>query len=428
LEHLVFIRENLELSIFKENNHYLSNIVGLIAARILFPTVEWAKECTEFAINEFKQQVHKQFYKSGINFEGSLAYHRLSSEMCIVGVALIKKMNGTFDSDVKKRILRIADFTEVYTNISDEIPIIGDNDSGRFLDFPRKSLNNHKYLNVLFRIALDKEIIIEDYSDFLCSIPFSKVNKPLDSKNKCKLSSKSLSEINIRNYNGLIIGCKGQDGFLFNTFHSSDGHTHNDKLSIFPIINRKHIFVDKGSFSYTGFIDKRYDDRKTDSHNGLVVNKWEQNKIWNDDVFFINQDARTNCTYNISGGILKVIAWHDGYRRFRSDLKVFRQIEWDYNNKLVSISDWIESRDEFKKYQFSWNFLLNPFWKITTKKNKIVFYKNKMEIIYLIDKGIKFDIVDNSYCPNYLQELDCKSIKCNGIATPNKKYKFDLYY
>ena len=37
IEHLFFIRENLEYSVLKENNHYLSNIVGLLSAKALFP-------------------------------------------------------------------------------------------------------------------------------------------------------------------------------------------------------------------------------------------------------------------------------------------------------------------------------------------------------------------------------------------------------
>ena len=77
LEHLIYIRENLEVSPSYAGNHYLADLVGLLLACLLFPSLDWALECSDFAVKEFEKEVQRQFKRCGINFEGSLPYHRL---------------------------------------------------------------------------------------------------------------------------------------------------------------------------------------------------------------------------------------------------------------------------------------------------------------------------------------------------------------
>lgn len=64
--------------------------------RLIFPSTQWAIQNAEFAEKELNAEVEKQFKESGINFEGSLSYHRLSSEICLIGVAIIKKVVDTY--------------------------------------------------------------------------------------------------------------------------------------------------------------------------------------------------------------------------------------------------------------------------------------------------------------------------------------------
>jgi hypothetical protein len=429
IEHLVFIRENLEYSLFKENNHYLSNIVGLLTARLLFPSQRWANAYTEFAIKEFNKEVLSQFDESGINFEGSLAYHRLSSEICIAGIELVKKNNVELPYKVKNRINSIANFTRISTGLSDEIPVIGDNDSGILLDlFPGKTSNDHAYLNLLFRIALNKEGYAKNYTEKVRSIPFKKITFTRNNDARKNNYYEKSSQLNAKNYNGLIIGYKDYEGFFFNTFHSSHGHTHNDKLSIFPVIKKKHLFVDRGSYSYTGFIKKRNIDRKTITHNGPVINGWEQNRIWEEDVFYTNEDAKCDSSIVFKDKVLRIVGWHDGYKRFRSGMKVYRQIDWDTINKKMVISDWIDSKNIDEKYCFAWNFLINPIWKIKEKDDIISFSNGKTEITCQISDNIGLKIKETSYCPNYMQEVYCLALKGIGTGTANERFEFRLHY
>lgn len=84
-EHALHIVGNLEWSESGRSNHYLSNVVGLLAVAVYLPhTIEtgvWAG----WALRELVLEVEGQFDREGCNREGSTSYHCLSAEMVIYG-------------------------------------------------------------------------------------------------------------------------------------------------------------------------------------------------------------------------------------------------------------------------------------------------------------------------------------------------------
>jgi hypothetical protein len=169
-EHGLHIINNLEWNEELTSNHYLSNIVGLLfSAAFLAPTSE-INDWLVFAILELITEVPKQFYKDGANFEASTSYHRLSSEMVLYASTLLLGMpetrlrvlqsvncdrlidkqmparkaislnsfNGAdpltlFPDWYFKSLEKMAEFTMHITKPNQQIPQVGDNDSGRFL-------------------------------------------------------------------------------------------------------------------------------------------------------------------------------------------------------------------------------------------------------------------------------------------------------
>ncbi len=168
LEHLIYIRENLEVSPYHANNHYLANLVALLLCRLIFPSLTWAIETSNFAENEFEREIKRQFNSSGINCEGSLPYHRLSSEICLIGVALIKKSGRDVPEGIVKRLRKAAQFTRYYTDNNDECPLIGDNDSGIFVKFfVGQELNRHQYLTFMFDCILENKRKANNIDNYL---------------------------------------------------------------------------------------------------------------------------------------------------------------------------------------------------------------------------------------------------------------------
>jgi hypothetical protein len=136
-DHALHIVGNLEWSGDFRGNHYLSNVAGLLfAAAYLGDSVPEYAEWVEFAIEEIVTAVEEQFHNDGSNFEASTSYHRLSAEMVVFSVALVRRLRP--DSEVLpdwmlERIWKMAEFSTAITKPDGTVVQVGDNDSGRFL-------------------------------------------------------------------------------------------------------------------------------------------------------------------------------------------------------------------------------------------------------------------------------------------------------
>ena len=72
------IMGNLEQNLWGINtNHYLSDIVGLVYLGVMFPEFKEANKWREFGIKELVKEMKVQVYSDGVNYEGSISYHRL---------------------------------------------------------------------------------------------------------------------------------------------------------------------------------------------------------------------------------------------------------------------------------------------------------------------------------------------------------------
>jgi hypothetical protein len=147
-DHGKYIFNNLENRYEKPNNHYLSNLVGLLFISSSLPESKETNEWNYFAIKEFFLQINFQFNSEGTNNEASTAYHCLSTELVLLGIAIIlgkgpinledKKLKAliltNFRSDkFLSKIRSMLNFIKVITKLNGNIIQIGDNDSGRIL-------------------------------------------------------------------------------------------------------------------------------------------------------------------------------------------------------------------------------------------------------------------------------------------------------
>lgn len=132
IEHGRFILFNLEKSKHGNNNHYLSNLCGLLFISSYIVTKE-TKTWQNFASQEMLIEIDKQFFDDGGSAEGSTAYHRLSSELVVYSVALMLRLHFHIPSNLQKKIRKIGRFMSFITTHSGNIIQIGDNDSGHLL-------------------------------------------------------------------------------------------------------------------------------------------------------------------------------------------------------------------------------------------------------------------------------------------------------
>jgi hypothetical protein len=159
---------NLEWAPDHRGNHYLANVVGLLAIAAHLPSGDEFDAWLAFAAQELLAEAGYQYHEDGSNFEASVCYHRLSTEMLLWGFAILASLtpektavlrhpqrhrtlprlraeefppypmpgrNG--ESPVPdwcwSRLTRMADFTKAMTRPDGLVVQFGDNDSGRFI-------------------------------------------------------------------------------------------------------------------------------------------------------------------------------------------------------------------------------------------------------------------------------------------------------
>lgn len=166
-EHGVHIVNNLEYGENLTSNHYLSDIVGLLFVASYLESNDEVDMWLGFAVQEVINEMQKQFYEDGSNFEASTSYHRLSSELMVFATALMlgldkekcqalqnyKTNNWKVQPKLKSykeqeykiidnkielpkwyidRLYKSAKFTKDIIKPTGEIVQFGDNDSGKF--------------------------------------------------------------------------------------------------------------------------------------------------------------------------------------------------------------------------------------------------------------------------------------------------------
>lgn len=366
-DHAKHIINNLENKGKYKGNHYLADITGLLFSCSFLDTTYETNHWMAFSINELCNCIMEQFNEDGSNKEASTAYHCFCCEMIIYAIALIiglsktNRFNDIYDMHLKKTNNKYIDINSGYV-FSDEcmckvikmgkfinhimkpdgnIPLIGDNDSGRFVKFfldgdlvnadsiKKKYLNlsdynnNEKiyfdtndldYTNVLAAFgavfeekeleayALRKPVINQIVSQLSCGIKYKdkSTDSFKDNINKAEelsvLSYEKKTEIlfhekininDLQFYKYIDFGIyiyKNKDFYVSvsatnNGQNGRGGHAHNDKLSIELQCKGIDYLLDPGTYLYTPNEKIRNQFRSVMMHNSIIVNNQEQNII-----------------------------------------------------------------------------------------------------------------------------------------------------
>jgi hypothetical protein len=170
LDHAKHIADNLEWSETTRANHYFGNIGGLLVASAYLPASPRTDAWLLFAIQELDVETQRQFLPDGGHFEASTSYHRLCAEIaavCAVVVSAIseeridralrssewkmksgpglsrlsrermvarfRETGSVLSAEFYARLSKAADLTRDLSRADGSVPLIGDDDSGRFV-------------------------------------------------------------------------------------------------------------------------------------------------------------------------------------------------------------------------------------------------------------------------------------------------------
>lgn len=263
-QHGFFIRNNLERVIPYSNNHYTSDLVGLLYIGELFAKSNKGRSWLKFGLREFYKEIRLQVLPSGAHFERSLSYHRLMTEMLSYPIYMLCRIGESVPSDITIRIKKMYSYIANYTKPNGLAPLIADNDDGRFVPFMRRDFRHHNYLN-------DSRSV----ESLFVSVGIEPVVCPYSNEGNFFEDARVAIVKDCGDY--LFFNSGGYSRYPKETDFTIGTHTHNDLLSFELALGGKDIIVDAGTYLYTSSSEDRNAFRSTMKHNTIVVDGEEQN-------------------------------------------------------------------------------------------------------------------------------------------------------
>jgi hypothetical protein len=345
------IMNNLEWSETLTNNHYLSNIVGLVYLGILLPEFKEAKRWREFGLQELEKEMFRQVYPDGVDFEASVIYHRLVTEL-FVSATILAHLNGyTFSQAYMARLEKMLEFVMYATKPDGTVPLVGDNDNGRLHRLkvwnpPEREWIDFRYLLAIGAVFFEREDFalaacdqweeaIWLFGERAAAFRQSVIRKSISTVD---LSSRGFSSAGwyiMRHREAYLFvsaGSNGQNG--------NGGHAHNDKLSFELYMGDRAWVIDPGTYVYTGDYRARNWFRSTASHNTAVVDGQEQNVIGSKTIFKMSDLAEIKINRWDTRDLYDFFdAQHNGYYRLEEPVLHRRQFYFNKPLTLLLIKD-----------------------------------------------------------------------------------------
>ncbi len=331
-----YIRENLEKTATGFNtNHYLSDLLGLLYLGQLFENTDSGSEWLAFAQCELEKEMLAQVAIDGLDYESSLPYHGLVTEifaLCrLLGDQCGFEFSNSFNERLKLMLVNLARFT----GGDGRVVAFGDADDGRVLTFAGRHPRDFRDLLALgqqlyHRLRLDRKYETVESQVLAGKSTGQADHQPLKSvcltqSGICQLRSNSL----VANFFVNKVGAGGLGN-----------HKHNDLLSLTLEYNGMPLLVDPGSFVYTEDEKWRNHFRSTESHSTVLIDWEEQNRMVNGLLFFLRTDGTPQTSlWESSESADTVTASHDCYRRLSGGVVHERTLYLDKESELLLIRD-----------------------------------------------------------------------------------------
>lgn len=336
--HGLHIEKNLEIIGEGSNtNHLLSDYIGLFYLGVLFPEFDRSRKWRTIAARGLEKEMMLEVLSDGVDYECSTSYHRLVEEIFLTAYILGQNNHFEFSKDYRDRLGQMLDYSMAITAPSGMTPLMGDNDDGFIVRLSTENPADHRPLVDVGLTTLGREVPIR----------FSRTEERLWYNGLESLDA----EIVTYEPKSVLFKDAGIAVIQHNEFHlafnagkitdrTTGGHKHNDNLSITLEVNRVPYLVDSGSYCYTSDYKMRNYSRSTAAHNTVSVDREEQNRFFDNRLFYMFNDARPKIDLWVRAGDLVVVsATHSGYSRLEDGIEHRRTIWTFLNSNSLAILD-----------------------------------------------------------------------------------------
>lgn len=412
-DHCVFIFENLENHYEVTSNHFLSNVVGLHYACQPFRGHEQGREWDAFCRKALEEEIIVQVLDDGADYESSIPYHRLVTEL-FMGSGWLAKSKGEPLSE--QYYARLTDMMNYLTGIMRPdglMPQVGDADDGRLHIFSRfGSWNPQSAMHMLAPagVLLGREEWLRQagYDGAWEALWWGMNGHAADGESLtavCRLFPDA----------GHAVWRSGGDYLLVcNSIVGTKGfgnHKHNDQLSFEFHHGGRPLIVDPGSYVYTSDFDTRNRFRSSRYHNTVTVDDVEQNEMRPEWIFrMFESGTPEHLHFEDDGNTIRYAGKHVGYNRLDESVTHYREFKYlKYDNVLLV-------RDRFEgsgAHVLKWHFHCAPEVRPFSSNGSTVWLGHGSDNLYALvaPSGMPSRIQSEWYSPSYGARVRCSAVE-----------------
>lgn len=332
-------------------NHLLADACGLVVMGLFFGDGTAPQSWQAAGWRILEDELPKQVFDDGTDFEASCAYHRLAQELFLLP-ALYRRARGLeVAEDYAARLRRMAAFTAAYTRPDGSAPLWGDADDGRVLPFgphDTQAINDHRYLIAITGSAFGDADLLALASGQGTNTG-SEVFWTLGPEAAAKIPASPKTPDSQAFPDGGVYIMRGGNDHVFIDggpvgFKGRGGHGHNDCLSFEAVLDGVPLITDCGTYVYSANPEWRNDFRSTAFHNTPVVDSQEQNRFVDPNYLWtLKNDAAPEVRHWQPGDKADLfVGAHSGYRRLAGPVTPVRSIMLEKGAHRLFVADRFE--------------------------------------------------------------------------------------
>jgi heparinase II/III-like protein len=343
------IRGNLEYG-RRLNNHYVSDLVGLLQLGILFSATAEGRRWRSFATRRLEQQIRWQVYADGVSYEQSVSYHRLVFELFATAWAWGTRAGIRWSAEYRTRLERMADYIAAYTRADGSTPLVSDADDGRlFLFRPDTVPSDHRHA-LAFAAALFGRGDLKAKAgsgNATADVVFSLGPEASARYAALPVTERPERSVAFRDAGLYILRGAGCHTFLDAAplgFENDIVHGHLDTLSFELSAPGGTFFSDSGSYLYTSDVPAYREHVRTKAHNTVVIDGEDVvplARLWH-----VEADLTAPVVYRWETGGAEEVweASHRGYTRLTDPVTHRRTVAFVPAERRWLITDRIEGK------------------------------------------------------------------------------------
>lgn len=354
-QHGWFIYRNMEGHCFRyNNNHYYSDLVGLLHIASYFKGDRQADEWYRFALSEFYRETRLQILPSGLDFECSTNYHRLVIELLTTTLLLLRRNGEIIPPDISSRCEKM--FEVVYQMLMPDgtMPIVGDQDNGRCLPWGAESLNDYRYLMSLGAILFTRGDFKECGNGYNVYCAIAGDTESYSFYQHIKGEEDKRTSLHLIDA-GFVIMRNKTDYLLYNVDNQGEyrdtqttsSHTHSDWFSFVLCSDGVPFFIDPGTHVYSSNSDSRNLFRSTRMHNTVEIDGKNQSEVYDAKLWDMKRTGRIeDFALETTRECDFVTGIHTGYERLPHPVKTRRSVRYSKSSEIWEIEDELIGTEE----------------------------------------------------------------------------------